>query len=837
MDLKFCPSCGQSVLDDEAVACPFCGAAMDGSDKGKRKAPQGKPQKPPAKPSSEKRVADPAKGAKPAPVGIKPIKATTDEEDPFGLGGGGPASNAIQALPKPAKGCLHRVICPMCEKPGFVPKSAIGKQVRCANEKCMVPVFTAPDPNAKPAPKAPARRTPVEPVAAAGGTSKSGSNSMVMYGIAGAVTIGLGIGVAAYLNQPPAIPEDLTKGIEYVPGSFGPDPADIEAKEKKAREKAAAEAAANDPRAKAESYAMQMIQSARHAANRDKAYARRLTADVFLRTGNEKAAEKEFSQMLTVDRQAGYYQIEPRVLDYWRRKREGNADAAKASLTKATALIGDIPRNGRMALESSMSIASVLLAEGRADEVNAIIEKVRRDDSIIINRDAMAGAAWFFTSASLRSVDRPSLAASDVFAWKSPLRTAITADLANHAQFNAAMTWSKQGGDIQEKADAFAIVAELSELTPEQEQVLSAAAAEVHPLVGARVKAIIASHRKSQESLTECDAILIQTPLNGERQTVPSIAETLQLTVRGSLEGDLAVAALTEFVQAAIACENNELAEKGLRRLVETAFRIAPPTAETRRAVQEVEKRDSEVKRRIRSEMRIASDTQVNTTFRNYRRKIDQLAVLAEERRLDLMVSLARIVRGGGVPVIQAVFDDASSGLKQEVMVDHLAGMLGAAATRTGTSFAASEESNGSLAVPLPQRTDALHEIIVGPRLVTAWQMARSNRLPEAVNALQRDVVELPGLREAVLNEIFFFAATNAESPEAVYKAVGAINNAVWREEVLQTIGRIFARRGLDNAAIAWLQAESRMPPTESVCGIYGLAVGLTDMQYRKESE
>ena len=30
MDLRFCPACNQSVLDDDATDCPFCGASMSG---------------------------------------------------------------------------------------------------------------------------------------------------------------------------------------------------------------------------------------------------------------------------------------------------------------------------------------------------------------------------------------------------------------------------------------------------------------------------------------------------------------------------------------------------------------------------------------------------------------------------------------------------------------------------------------------------------------------------------------------------------------------------------------------------------------------------------------
>ncbi len=34
MDLPTCPACGQSVLDDDAVDCPFCGASLKGGGKG-----------------------------------------------------------------------------------------------------------------------------------------------------------------------------------------------------------------------------------------------------------------------------------------------------------------------------------------------------------------------------------------------------------------------------------------------------------------------------------------------------------------------------------------------------------------------------------------------------------------------------------------------------------------------------------------------------------------------------------------------------------------------------------------------------------------------------------
>ena len=840
MDLKLCPSCGQSVLDDDAKECPFCGASMDGSGKGGRKPTAGKQagistaatraNKPNLNSES---ASSPGSGSKPVPSGMKPLKPKTDEDDPFGLGAVRPQATAIQALQKPAKGVLHRVICPMCEKPGFVPKSAIGKQVRCANEKCMVPIFTVPDPNAPVADKVPRRRQPLD-TELQSEKAKAGQpgSPMLIYGIVGSIVLGLGGGLAWYLNQPPATPADLSKPVDIPIGGYEPDPAEIEAARKAEEKKKAAEAAAKSPTREAERIAKRMIQTARQSANRDKAYARRLTGDVYLHTGNTAAAAQEFAQMLSVDRQSGYYQIEPHLQAYWRQRVDGDSAGAKNNFAIAMQDVNAIPTSGRLGLETAMAVASVLMVEGKADEAEQLIQKMQRDDSVIQNRDAMASAAWFFTTNALRSNHRSAIPVSDVFAWNNPLRTAVAADLACRSQLKQAIEWSLAGEDKREIADSLAIVAELAAATKASNaelQQIETAAATAHPMAALRVKAIIATERKQAELLAECKSEFAAIPGDTPPLSIPPIADAIRMKVKSGDEERVSAAALTEYVRAAVACGDQALAEEGVRKLVSTMFQIAPPTAETRKAVLEVEQRENDIKRRIKSEMRISAETQVTSTFRNYRRKIDQLAVTAEERRLTLMHRLARIVRGGGVPAIQTVFDDPANGLRQEVMVDGLSGLLGAAATRVGTSFSASEGEDASLRVPLPNRTDALHEIRVSPLLVRAWQLGKNDRLPNALQTLGTGSTDLPGLREAVLNEVVHFAALKAKTPEAVYKAVGILANPVWREEALQTAGRVFVERRMEKEAEAWLESENRMPPTEQVCAFYALAAGIAD--------
>lgn len=140
MDLPTCPSCGQSVLEDDATDCPFCGASMSG--------------KPAAKPSAPSKPA----GGSPPPVRKKQQEGSAAPPVRRGSGGAAVAAEdgpieadeearakAIPVRLKKVKGLVLRVKCPMCESEGWVPAKAAGRDVRCANKQCLVPIFTAPE--------------------------------------------------------------------------------------------------------------------------------------------------------------------------------------------------------------------------------------------------------------------------------------------------------------------------------------------------------------------------------------------------------------------------------------------------------------------------------------------------------------------------------------------------------------------------------------------------------------------------------------------------------------------------------------------------------------------
>lgn len=881
MDLRLCPGCGQSVLDDDAGTCPFCGGAMDGSSTGtgsKKTAPPARPASPvkpgisgspasppqppatgaPAKrpglkprtdrpqPNSADKEGTPASAAAETPpstgtpskpssavqAGIRAAKPIVDEDDPFGIGPSIPAEQAIPVLAKPEKGKLHKVVCPMCDQAGFIGKSAIGKSVRCANPKCIVPVFTAPDPDAPPVDKIPRRRaTPDADVDKKPEGIALRRNPMMMYGIVAVVLLGLGFGVVQFLSAPPKVPDGLTDKIPTPEGGYGnPTEEEVAAAAAEAAKKQAALAASN-PSVEAERLVKRMIQAARQPTNRDKSFARRMTGDVYLRLGQPKLAAQEFAQMVSNDAKTVYYQIEPRLNDYWRKRKAGDAAGAKAQFAQIMKDSQTAPLGGSMALESAIGIAAVLVAENKTGDATTVVDRYQRDRSVPARRDSMTASAYFLTSSRLQEAKLIPFKVGEVFGWHDPLRTTVAVDLASHGLWNEAIQWSGGGADLQEKSDSLAAIAEVATMAKAPADILQsieAAAANANPMVGLRIRSVLAGNLKSAERLAAVEADFAAIP-SPEPMTLPSAAEILQLNLSGIDAPVLTASAVTEYARAAAMCGDSAKADAGVRKLSAILLSLAPPTAGTRVASSEIESSEDSVKRRIAAEMRLATDSQITSTFRNYRRKVDQLAAAAESRRLMLTMKLGRVVRGGGVEPIQSLLADPASGLKAELMTDDLCGLLAAAAIQAGKEFPECAKPDTSLQVAKPGRVAEQHELTIAPKIAVGWLMAQQGRLANAVRIIEPGI-DLPGLREAAINELLLFHIRKTPGkPESVYAAIGQISNPAWRENLLQSIGLLAVRGSAEKSAEAWIDSQSRMPPTEQVTALYGLAVGIAE--------
>ncbi|MCA9057128.1 MAG: hypothetical protein KDA85_01455, partial [Planctomycetaceae bacterium] len=681
MDLPSCPSCGQSVLDDDAVDCPFCGAAMAGGGKSKPSSGASrttKPGKPASTSASNPSARGPstgnAKSARPVQSGIRADRPVADEEDPFDLGEAAGQRNVLQALAKPERGKLHKVMCPMCDKPSFVSKSAIGRQVRCSNPKCMIPVFTVPDPDAAEAEvKTPARgRTSSDAeeavVKAAAPPGKRGS--MLVYGIGAAVLLVLtfvgkyfldnyGTGQSSDLERP------FTPGQvgSFQPTDGGDDPdtstEDVTTTTQTTEPEVVV---AKDPVAEAHRLARLLAEQAVHE-KKDKGFIRRTTAATYFRLGMTTEGEAELKQLVSLERAVAgnrrlYLQIEPLLTDYWRLKPEGQATAS-ARLDAAMQLAQDVPNIGRIELESILGTVAALVAESRLEDAQKLLSAHQRDRTNDAHRDTMAGVTWFHLASRMRDHGATPLPVSEVFAWNDALWICVGMELAIQDQWNAFDVWQKSAPSPADRADLLSSATALGRgLSADVIARLESSGDAAGPLIALRVRATLARQTGDADRLADCEQRLSQLTTR-TAMAMPSLSELTDYRPANTDAVLQEAQAAAAVAVAALVQEQRDLAQLAINRTTAALSSIAPPTAITRAAVGDVERDSRRVKARLKSELGLMSDQQTDTKFRAYRTAVNRLANSAEQRRTVLIVQLSQIARQGGADLIQASLSDS----------------------------------------------------------------------------------------------------------------------------------------------------------------------------------
>ncbi|HLQ45229.1 MAG TPA: hypothetical protein VK137_10905, partial [Planctomycetaceae bacterium] len=307
--LPTCPSCKQSVLDDDAEYCPFCGASMKGGKPGK--APPPKPVTRPAAPKESPAAAAAAAAPSKAPVKPAPAKGSdADDDDPFGVGAVS-ASRAIALSPRPMKGKTTRLVCPMCETQGFAGPEAAGKEVKCCNEKCPLPIFTAPKTNGD---------ANASPMPAAAPVVKKSSAPLIMTAVA---TVALAAGsvwyfvfndpTANFKPAPPAPPTNnnpSTVPVARVDPNAAKNGDDEKRVEKSSKERGL--------ELRSQILPVMVEVSRSSEKNRSKPYCRRLTAEAHVEAGDLKGARENLDQLLKVGQKLGFHQVPPLTQIAWR---------------------------------------------------------------------------------------------------------------------------------------------------------------------------------------------------------------------------------------------------------------------------------------------------------------------------------------------------------------------------------------------------------------------------------------------------------------------------------------------------------------------------------------
>ena len=822
MDFPTCPSCGQSVLDDDAQDCPFCGSAMDGSSKKASKPGDAKPKtRKPADPAVDKR--------KPA---AKPDVPASD--DPFSVAQSPTAVKAIQCARKPVKGHLHRVVCPMCDTQGFIPKSAVGKQVKCANKECMVPVFTPPGEESAVKARAPARISD-EALATEKKLAEpsSAKNPMVMYGIVAAVLLAATLGLGFVLNRPSGDeknlqqPYDMSKfdSVDDADDSGSPDDVNPTVKNPVAQQE-------TDYRSKAIELVQTMVRTSRENGNRDKVFCRRLTGDAWLRLGMPDEAQTEFAQMKVVAGQTGrdtaYYRIEPLSAEYWKHRLAGDDTAATKLLGEAKSLAGGIPTSGGVALESAVSLAAMLVDSDDVAGAASLLTSLQRDKSVSSQIDAVRHAAWVSTASALSDADQLPLPPLQVFSWNEPIMTAVAVHLATLGQWESAARWGGSQKGLT-ASDTFAVVAEqmvAAHADAAAKEALVAAAAVNGTESALRTRAVL-SQGHAADAFWAKASEAASAVSDAATMPMPDIATVIATKTPDLSAFRLQTESIADFAVACIKRGDEAAAVKNIQTMYHLMTSVLPPTADIRKASTEIEKNERQVQQQIEQELGLSDVGQVKIKFIAYRRGIDRFSRAAEERRLRLISSLARVVDGGGAIAVQQAMA-ANDGLRQEVGLDGLSGLLFVAAACSGQDLPEALTVDPSLAVLISGRSDAVAEFAAVDGLVSAAQIYRNDATAKGVATLDKGA-SVPGLRAATAVYIVACVADKADSPAAVLKTISALKDPAWRESCYETVARRMTRRGMLSEVLTALNG-TISTPTQRLVAMYGAVRGSLDV-------
>ena len=432
MEFRNCPSCKASVLEDDVADCPFCGASMSGKP-GAKPAPKpaAGPTKSPAHgaakptaPAAKGPVADktPATGA----ARIRPTREPEperpeDTSDPFEVD---PLAHkqAAQVSVKAGKGRTFEVKCPMCETVGFIAPSQAGKDVKCCNPSCRLPIFKSP--------KMPPEVV-VEP-------EKPKGLSALMLSLICIVAVGLiggGIWYFVLREEPKPVVGPIDNG-PTIPVPPVPEPDH--------RENVVVPVPKHVVSTVAEIKKLALDEIPKVIVLRDmrsKPYGKQLAAEALLAVGDLAKAKEQLASMGTTGSQ---YTVGPLAHLAQLQLDAGDKPGAEASLKEAIAQSAKLPDVGRTPLDTVAILAATLVRFDRAPEAVALLGRYAQKDSLgraslsLHWRASLDRGSFDFAKES--SLSHLELCGNSL--WVS---TAI--HLCRHGQWDQALAWAKSAPD------------------------------------------------------------------------------------------------------------------------------------------------------------------------------------------------------------------------------------------------------------------------------------------------------------------------------------------------------------------------------------------------------
>ncbi|HUG93048.1 MAG TPA: hypothetical protein VML55_19565, partial [Planctomycetaceae bacterium] len=664
MDLPTCPACGQSVLDEDVDECPFCGASMSGK-------PAAAPAKAAAKtaaatarpaaataaastaparsaPAQKPAAAQTASRAKSTATAATRAEAKQDgpqtEDDPFAVDTATHAS-AVPLLAQPEKGRRHEVKCPMCETVGYTSTKAAGREVRCANPKCLVPIFSAPaiEKAAEPEPEAP---------------PKPRFTTGMLAGISGVGLVIIGVVLWKFVFTSDGPPPPIQMGQPLPP--VADEPTDDETgglattnQTPAAGATGARRAPPPIPPAELRRRAFDsMVEASREGIQNRRPLSVRLTAEAYAATGDARAVYDQLNRMSSIQPRIAYYAIPPLVEIGWNHLANGRRAEAEAALNAALVLKGEIAQLSQDPWDAAVGLAALLAALGRdGDAASLLRDRDREEERVPGVLWAQIRAAQEFKSFDIDEV----VANSPLKPWTNPPVVAVAISLGARRQFAAARRWAESRKDPEEKADCLAAWAEsLARSSPSGDR-LAAPLEDVRQAIGqlpASSRAVVLARLAVRQAVegdqagaaatlqaarNELAAAKVPDPFLLPEQSAQGLKAFLALQPASTVSLELAAIASAEAARVEALLGKTDEAWKSL----EQALAYTRGTGPSRPAVNlwlDLLKNRRSLDYQLGLALETTSADAVRNAFNRYRSKVEQLTGTADAR-LELQVA------------------------------------------------------------------------------------------------------------------------------------------------------------------------------------------------------
>lgn len=835
--LPTCPGCKQSVLDDDAEYCPFCGASMKGGKPGK--APASKPAAPKVSPAAAASPAAPAPATKPTKAVAKSSsadapKAASDDDDPFGVGAAS-ASRAIALSPRPAKGKTTRLLCPMCETQGFAGPEVAGKEVKCCNEKCPLPIFTAPKAdgaaNASPMPQA--------------APEVKKSNGVMIMAAVSMVAVAAGSVWFFVLNDPAANikPAPLPPPTANNPAQIDVTKVDLAAEEKeKANKKVEKPAKERASELRSQILPVMVEISRITENNRSKHYCRRLTAEACVEAGDLKLARENIDQLVKLEpKQLRFHRVIPLTQISWQELSAGNLDAAKAALDEAATAISELPDFGRLTFEVSTDLAALNFAQGRAKEAQVLMQKNSLPAGSSGTLSAVLRRARLLQTFSLDEA----ASSLPVIPWKSPqwVVTTITLVLRGHA--DKALAWSKLAPDAETRTDCFAAWGDAIVVAPksnarENDDLITAAVRDESPSLQARVWARVAAARTAvkQKAAATRAVSLAATSLKSlslpTNFVLPDMKQMMRLEMPDALQPRLNAIAAAEVVRAQSMLGQTEAAGQTLADAMQHLRGHAPSTAAAQSRFDAIANDSNDVKAQLKKALDLKTEDQVRQSLNQYRAKC-RLALDAANARFTLQTEILKSAVEGSL--VEAAWGEATvnsaEATPEETREDFLKTNL---SVRLGRGLRAAGQDNQARLC----ETAATNGEFTDPRDTLERETIESWTKGDFAIVARRLIGYQPTKSEGQRTStedtdwplLWAMRLLSRQEPAAksdkAFEFAAAFTDKLWREEGYELAASL-ATRDINSVEPLWKKYRSSgLTPTEKIAIFRGLCSGLS---------